>query len=75
MRCAESKPSSLELDWFGATRSVEVAEHFNTERGKRGARNISIVNVERLAKGLKMGLPDWFGRLSGFQSDFQRAFL
>jgi len=30
---------------------------------ERGIRNVSIVNVERIAKGLKTTMPDLFGRL------------
>jgi transcriptional regulator with XRE-family HTH domain len=30
---------------------------------ERGVRNVSIVNIERVAKGLKMSLPDLFARL------------
>ncbi len=30
---------------------------------ERGVRNVSIVNVERIAKGLKTSLPSLFGRL------------
>jgi transcriptional regulator with XRE-family HTH domain len=30
---------------------------------ERGVRNVSIVNIERVAKGLKTSLPELFGRL------------
>ncbi len=30
---------------------------------ERGVRNISLLNIERVAKGLKTGLSDLFGRL------------
>jgi transcriptional regulator with XRE-family HTH domain len=30
---------------------------------ERGVRNVSLVNIERVAKGLKTGLPELFGRL------------
>lgn len=30
---------------------------------ERGVRNISLVNIERIAKGLKTGLPDLFKRV------------
>jgi len=30
---------------------------------ERGVRNVSLVNVEKVAKGLKTPLPDLFGRL------------
>jgi transcriptional regulator with XRE-family HTH domain len=30
---------------------------------ERGVRNVSLVNVEKLAKGLKTGLPELFSRL------------
>jgi len=30
---------------------------------ERGVRNVSLVNVERIAKGLRTGLPELFGRL------------
>jgi transcriptional regulator with XRE-family HTH domain len=30
---------------------------------ERGVRNVSLVNIERVAKGLKTSLPELFGRL------------
>jgi transcriptional regulator with XRE-family HTH domain len=30
---------------------------------ERGVRNVSLVNIEKIAKGLKKSLPDLFGRL------------
>jgi transcriptional regulator with XRE-family HTH domain len=30
---------------------------------ERGVRNVSLVNIERVAKGLKTSLPDLFSRL------------
>jgi transcriptional regulator with XRE-family HTH domain len=30
---------------------------------ERGVRNVSLVNIERIAKGLKKSLPDLFGRV------------
>ncbi len=30
---------------------------------ERGVRNVSLVNVEKVAKGLKVSLPELFGRL------------
>jgi transcriptional regulator with XRE-family HTH domain len=30
---------------------------------ERGVRNVSLLNIERVAKGLKTPLPDLFGRL------------
>jgi transcriptional regulator with XRE-family HTH domain len=30
---------------------------------ERGVRNISLVNIEKIAKGLKKGLPDLFSRV------------
>lgn len=30
---------------------------------ERGLRNVSLVNIERVAKGLKTSLPELFGRL------------
>jgi transcriptional regulator with XRE-family HTH domain len=30
---------------------------------ERGVRNVSLVNIERVAKGLKMSLPELFRRL------------
>jgi transcriptional regulator with XRE-family HTH domain len=30
---------------------------------ERGVRNVSIVNIEKVAKGLKTSLPELFGRL------------
>jgi transcriptional regulator with XRE-family HTH domain len=30
---------------------------------ERGLRNVSLVNIEKIAKGLKKSLPDIFGRL------------
>jgi transcriptional regulator with XRE-family HTH domain len=30
---------------------------------ERGVRNVSLVNIERVARGLKMSLPELFGRL------------
>ena len=30
---------------------------------ERGIRNVSLLNIERVAKGLKTSLPDLFGRL------------
>jgi len=30
---------------------------------ERGVRNVSLVNIEKVAKGLKMALPDLFRRL------------
>ncbi len=30
---------------------------------ERGVRNVSLVNIERVSKGLKTPLPDLFGRL------------
>jgi transcriptional regulator with XRE-family HTH domain len=30
---------------------------------ERGTRNVSLVNIEKIAKGLKKSLPDLFGRL------------
>ena len=30
---------------------------------ERGVRNVSLVNIEKIAKGLKKGLPELFGRV------------
>jgi transcriptional regulator with XRE-family HTH domain len=30
---------------------------------ERGVRNVSLVNIEKIAKGLKTSLPDLFGRV------------
>jgi transcriptional regulator with XRE-family HTH domain len=30
---------------------------------ERGIRNVSLVNIEKIAKGLKLRLPDLFGRV------------
>jgi transcriptional regulator with XRE-family HTH domain len=30
---------------------------------ERGIRNVSLVNIEKIAKGLKRSLPDLFGRI------------
>jgi transcriptional regulator with XRE-family HTH domain len=30
---------------------------------ERGVRNVSLVNIEKIAKGLKRGLPELFGRI------------
>jgi transcriptional regulator with XRE-family HTH domain len=30
---------------------------------ERGIRNVSLVNIEKVAKGLRMSLPELFGRL------------
>jgi transcriptional regulator with XRE-family HTH domain len=30
---------------------------------ERGIRNVSLVNIEKIAKGLKKSLPDLFGRI------------
>lgn len=30
---------------------------------ERGVRNVSLVNIEKIAKGLKVGLPDLFSRV------------
>jgi transcriptional regulator with XRE-family HTH domain len=30
---------------------------------ERGVRNVSLVNIEKIAKGLKKSLPDLFGRV------------
>jgi transcriptional regulator with XRE-family HTH domain len=32
---------------------------------ERGVRNVSLVNIEKVARGLKTNLPDLFGRVRG----------
>ena len=46
----------------------EAAERCGLHRSyysgvERGVRNISLVNIEKIAKGLKRSLPELFGRL------------
>ena len=35
---------------------------------ERGVRNVSLVNIEKIAKGLKKSLPELFGRVIHFHS-------
>ena len=70
-------PVDIRIRFGRAIRRIREAQGINQEEAaercglhrtyysgiERGVRNVSLVNVERVAKGLKTSLPDLFSRL------------
>jgi transcriptional regulator with XRE-family HTH domain len=70
-------PVDIRIRFGRAIRRIREAQEINQEEAaercglhrtyysgiERGVRNISLVNIERVSKGLKTSLPDLFGRL------------
>jgi transcriptional regulator with XRE-family HTH domain len=70
-------PVNIRIRFGRAIRRIREAQGINQEEAaercgvhrtyysgiERGVRNISLVNIERVAKGLKTSLPDLFSRL------------
>jgi transcriptional regulator with XRE-family HTH domain len=70
-------PLDIRMRFGHAIRRIREAQGINQEEAaercglhrtyysgiERGVRNVSLVNIERVAKGLKTSLPELFGRL------------
>ena len=70
-------PVNIRIRFGRAIRRIREAQEINQEEAaercglhrtyysgiERGVRNVSLVNIEKVAKGLKMTLPDLFSRL------------
>lgn len=70
-------PVDIRVRFGRAIRRIREAQGINQEEAaercglhrtyysgiERGVRNVSLVNIEKVARGLKTGLPELFGRL------------
>ena len=70
-------PVNIRIRFGRAIRRIREAQGINQEEAgercglhrtyysgiERGVRNVSLVNIEKVSKGLKTGLPDLFSRL------------
>ena len=70
-------PVDIRIRFGRAIRRIRAEQEINQEEAaercglhrtyysglERGVRNVSIVNIEKVAKGLKTSLPELFGRL------------
>jgi transcriptional regulator with XRE-family HTH domain len=70
-------PVDIRIRFGRAVRRIREEQEINQEEAadrcglhrtyysgiERGVRNVSLVNIERVAKGLKTSLPDLFGRI------------
>jgi transcriptional regulator with XRE-family HTH domain len=70
-------PVDIRLRFGRAIRRIREEQEINQEEAadrcglhrtyysgiERGVRNLSLINIEKVAKGLKMTLPDLFSRL------------
>lgn len=70
-------PLDIRIRFGRAVRRVREEQRINQEEAaercglhrtyysgiERGVRNVSLVNIEKIAKGLKKGLPDIFSRV------------
>ena len=70
-------PLDIRIRFGRAVRRIREEQEINQEEAaercglhrtyysgiERGVRNVSLVNIERVAKGLKTSLPELFGRL------------
>jgi transcriptional regulator with XRE-family HTH domain len=70
-------PLDIRIRFGRAIRRVREEQEINQEEAaercglhrtyysgvERGVRNVSLVNIEKIAKGLKRSLPELFGRL------------
>jgi transcriptional regulator with XRE-family HTH domain len=70
-------PVDIRIRFGRAVRRIREEQEINQEEAaercglhrtyysgiERGVRNVSLVNIEKVAKGLKASLPDLFGRV------------
>ena len=70
-------PVDIRIRFGRAIRRIRAEQEINQEEAaercglhrtyysgiERGVRNVSLVNIEKVAKGLKTGLPELFSRL------------
>jgi len=48
--------------WCSETAFLLVGRHSYDSGVERGIRNVSLLNIEKIARGLKKSVPDQFGR-------------